>query len=435
VKPISAKTHFFAIHPFHNRSLFWLWTGELVSTAGSALSTLAASVLVYRQTGSTWSVSLLLVAAALPSLLIGLLAGVFVDRFDRKRIMLVSDLARAGLAVTIPFLVPRNLVWLYGMVMLSSSVGQFFNPAHESVLPEIAPEPERGAANSLMAISGFGATTLGFALGGLIVSHFPLQWAFYLDAFSFIFSASCIWRIPIQPLRVAEHTNTGVVVANLKAGGKFLLGNAALRSLFLVSIPVLLAFGLWNSLLLPFTLHILHATASAYGIQEGLTCLGCVAGCLLVKNLGSRITHGQWIVLSFLGMGALGGYYALSTNVPLAIGLVVLTGFMNAPYAIARRLVIQSNTHREVRGRVNSAFFVVRDVVYLAGMAAAGLADAYGIRGLVLASALLLIGAGLAALWMPGLLGSSRSKVRKAANPTQLTPQPGLPLPRMDALL
>jgi hypothetical protein len=87
----------------------------------------------------------------------------------------------------------------------------------------------------------------------------------------------------------------------------------------------------------------------------------------------------------------------------MAILLVMVSGFINAPPAIARRLVFQRNTEREVRGRVASAFFVSRDVVYLVGMAAAGLADVVDVRIMMLASAIILLGAGLLAFLLPGL--------------------------------
>ena len=115
-----------------------LWTGDVISSSGSAISTLAGSILIYQLTGSTLRVSLMLVSAALPSLLFGLFAGVIVDRYDRKRIMVMSDLVRALLSFCIPFLVSQNIYFLYGVFLLSSSVGQFFTPAHESILPEIA---------------------------------------------------------------------------------------------------------------------------------------------------------------------------------------------------------------------------------------------------------------------------------------------------------
>ena len=83
---------------FRNRSFSLLWTGQLVSTIGSALTSLAASIYIFRLTGSALSVGLMLMATAAPSLLVGLFAGVFVDRYDRKRIMIIADIARAILA-------------------------------------------------------------------------------------------------------------------------------------------------------------------------------------------------------------------------------------------------------------------------------------------------------------------------------------------------
>src|SRR5512139_254191 len=176
-----ASTSVSPFEVFRNRNFAWMWTGQLVSTIGSALTSLAASIYVYRVTGSAASVGLMLMATAAPSLVVGLIAGVFVDRFDRRRIMIAADLIRAVLVFSIPFLVPLDIAWLYIIVTLSSAVGQFFDPAHESVLPEIASEEELAAANSMIAISSFGSTAIGFAASGLIASQFPIQWCFYLD--------------------------------------------------------------------------------------------------------------------------------------------------------------------------------------------------------------------------------------------------------------
>src|SRR5574342_173691 len=189
---------------FRNRGFTLMWTGELVSTVGTALTSLAASILVYRLTNSALSVGLMLMATAAPSLVVGLVAGVFVDRFDRRRIMIASDLARAVLVLLIPFLAPLNIAWLYILVALSSAVGQFFEPAHASVLPEVASDEELAAANSLMAISSFGSTAIGFAASGLIASRFPIAWAFYADALTFVFSAACLLLVRLKPLPASE---------------------------------------------------------------------------------------------------------------------------------------------------------------------------------------------------------------------------------------
>jgi len=400
---------------FRNRNFTFLWTGQLVSTIGAALTSLAASIFVYRATGgSAMSVGLMLMATAAPSILVGLIAGVFVDRFNRKWIMIASDVIRAGLVVAIPFLAEVNIAWLYVLVILSSAVGQFFNPAHESVLPEVASERELAAANSLMAISSFGSTAIGFAAAGLLASG-DINLAFYLDSVSFLISALCILLMRIKPLEITEQANVAMVVRNLRAGMRFLFDTTILRSLFYVSIPILIAFGLSNALLLPFSIKALEATEFEFGIQEGLTSLGFVFGSLLMATRFDRLREGQWMAISYIGMAVIGIIYSRMTSVPLAIIILTVSGFLNAPSAISRRIIIQQNTPREMRGRVSSGFFVSRDVFFLVGMGAAGLADIIDVRLMYLFSALLVLGGGVWVLFLPGLR-QERAQWRKALN-------------------
>lgn len=400
---------------FRNRSFTWMWTGQLVSTMGTALTSLAASILVFRLTNSAMSVGLMLMATAAPSLLVGLFAGVLVDRFDRKRIMIAADLIRAVLVFLIPFLVPHNIIWLYVIVMISSAVGQFFDPAHESVLPEVASEEELAAANSLMAISSFGSTAIGFAASGLIASAANINWAFYLDAISFLFSAFCIFLIKVKPLLVEGKTSAEMVMKNLKVGVRQLFDTPILRSLFTAQFPVLIAFGLSNSLLLPFALRALKATEFQYGIQEGLTSLGFVISSLILAGIFDRMGEGSWMATGYLGMALAGIAYSFTRSIPLAIAIVAISGFFNAPSSIGRRLVVQRNTPREMRGRVNSVFFVTRDVLFLIGMALAGLADYIDVRIMYLSSAILLLGGTALVLVLPGLR-QSRAQWRQALN-------------------
>lgn len=389
---------------FRHRDFRWMWIGQLVQTAGTALTSLAASILVYQRTGSALSVGLMMMATAAPSLLVGLFAGVIVDRYDRKRIMVVTELMRAALVVLIPFLVPYSIVWLYVIVALTSAISQFYDPAHESVLPEIAPEEELAAANSLMAISSFGATAIGFAASGLLASAANVDFAFYINALTFLFSAFAISLVRIKPMEVAEESGgPALIVRNLRVGLRFLSDTPILRSLFLAYIPVLIAFGLQNSLLLPFADRALQATEFEYGLQEALTSIGFVAGSLLMARIFDRMREGQWIAIGWIAMGVMGVIYSQMTSIPLAILMVTISGFMNAPPAIGGRLVLQRNTPREMRGRVNSAFFVSRDVLFLIGMTAVGLADFIDVRVMYLVSSLVIMFGGVLVLVLPGL--------------------------------
>ena len=407
-----ASTSPFAV--FNNRNFSLLWTGQLISTMGSALTSLAASIYIYDKTGSALSVGLMLMATAAPSLLVGLFAGVFVDRYDRKKIMIGADILRAILILLIPILVPLNVIWLYVIVMLTSAVSQFFDPAHESVLPEVASDEELAAANSLIAISQFGSTAVGFAAAGLIGSD-NVNLAFYLDAATFIASAFCVYLIRIKPIQAEEETSVGVVIKNLRAGVKQLFGTPILRSLFSIQSVVLISFGLSNTLLLPFALKALKATEFEYGLQEGLTSIGFVIASLFMAKVFDRLQAGAWLAISFLGMGLISAVYSQLSSVPLAIALITFSGFFNAPSSISRRVIVQRNTPPELRGRVSSVFFVTRDVLFLIGMGAAGLADYMDVRTLYLISALMLVAAGAAILFMPEL-GQSRAQWKRTVD-------------------
>ena len=388
---------------FRNRNFALLWSGQLVSTIGDSLMSLAASIMIYRLTGSALSVGLMLMATAAPSILFGLVAGVLVDRLNRRSIMIAADLTRAVLVFLIPFLVPLNIAWLYVIVLLTSCVSQFFEPAHAAVVPEVATDEELASANSLLAISSFGSTAIGFAASGLIASQFSIAWAFYLDALSFVFSAGCIALLHLQSMKVEDGSNVGTLFSNLRGGLEFLWSKPILRSVFILTPLLGLSFGMWNTLLLPFARQALHATEFEYGLQEGLTSVGFVLGSLLMAGVSDRLHEGQWLSLSLLAMGVVGLIYSTLASVPLAIVFVMISGFSNAPSAIGRQLLIQRNTARNVRGRVNSVFFVSRDSAFLVGMAAAGLADIVGVREMILVSALLVLVPGALALLLPGL--------------------------------
>jgi MFS transporter, DHA3 family, macrolide efflux protein len=391
---------------FRKRDFSLMWTAQLVSTIGSSLTDLAAAILVFRVTGSALSVGLVLIFTALPTLVFGLIAGVFVDRFDRKRILLASDLLRGLLVIAIPTAFDTfGLPGLYGVIFLAASVKQFFDPAWESVLPEIASEEELARANSFLSISSFGSTAVGFAAAGFLSSLDPHRIAlpFYIDGATFLFSFLCVLAVRLPKQASNEDTTIGVVLSNLRDGMRTLWGIPILRSLLIAGLPVFLSFGFWNVMLLPMAIKVLHGTEFEYGLQEGLTSIGFVVAALLMARYIDRLESGAWIVMSLIGMGIFGVFYALSPNIWVAILMVMITGFLNAPSGISRRTVLQRNTPRAMRGRVFSAYFVSRDVTNLVGMAGAGLADIFDPRLLIVLASVVLVGAGFLHQVLPGI--------------------------------
>ncbi len=292
----------------------------------------------------------------------------FVDRYDRRSVMLASNLGQGIVVAIIPFLIGVDVALLFVALLINAGVKQFFDPAYEALIPEIASDDELTAANAFLQIASFGSTAIGFAAAGLIASAYSISWAFWIDALTFLFSAACIFflRVRSKPEGADEETSVSVVVTNLKLGIRTIVDTPMLRNLFLLGAPVFFAFGLWNVLLLPMAIRELGATEFEYGVQEALTSVGFVVGSLFMAKYADLLQTGLWVFVGTLGMGISGVFYGLSPTIGIAIVWVMLSGFFNSPSAVARQTLLQRHTPRELRGRVFSALFVMRDVIFLA---------------------------------------------------------------------
>lgn len=127
----------------------------------------AAGIYVFNQTGSALAVGLTLMASAVPSLIVGLIAGVFVDRYDRRTVMIASNLAQTVVVALISFLIGVDPWLLFAAILVNAGLKQFFDPAYESLIPEIASDEELTAVNAFLSIASFGSTAIGFAGAGL----------------------------------------------------------------------------------------------------------------------------------------------------------------------------------------------------------------------------------------------------------------------------
>lgn len=409
---------------FRKRDFSLLWLAQLISTAGSALTDLAAGIYVFRETGSALAVGLTLMVTAIPNLVVGLLAGVYVDRHDRRKIIIATCLIQSAIVGTLALVIGIEsiaLPGLYVLLLLNAGIKTFFDPAHDSLIPEMASDDELAAANSFLSIASFGSTAIGFAGAGLLAATVDLRAAFVIDAVSFLVCAGLValmGRYPMPP--PDEDASPRVVIANLKSGLSTLFGTPILRSLFLVGAVMFFSFGLWNVLLLPFSIRVLGASEFEYGLQEGLTSVGFVLGSFFMARYSTKLAEPLWVVIGMVGMAVAGVAYALATSIPFAIFMVMITGFFNSPASVARTVLLQRNTPREMRGRVFSAVYVMRDVIFLLGMAGAGIADFVDdLRLLVIAASLLLLVSAAFTLIAPGLgiasIRAASARLRDAA--------------------
>ena len=244
--------------------------------------------LVYRETGSALAVGLTLMATAVPSLIVGLLAGVYVDRHDRKKILIV-DLPGPGRdRRLIPFVIGIEsiaVVGLYALILINAGVKQFFDPAQDSVIPDVA--SRRGAGIGQLVPVDQLVRLDGHRLRGRRPAgqHRRPRLGVLSTPATFLFSAACIALVRSLPMPIPdEEATVAVVVDNLRAGFATLVGTPIMRSAVRRRRPVFFAFGLWNVLLLPFAIKVLGATEFEYGLQEGLTSVGFVVGSLFMAK-------------------------------------------------------------------------------------------------------------------------------------------------------
>ncbi|MBZ5619260.1 MAG: MFS transporter [Acidobacteriia bacterium] len=176
-----------------NRNYRYTWMAQVVSEIGDYFNNIAVFALVMEKSGSGLVVSGVMLSRAIPAVLAGPVAGVLLDRFDRKRIMISSDLVRAALALAFVLIIHQPRPWLLyllsGALMFASP---FFTSGRAAILPTIATADELHTANSLTQTTGWATLTAGTLLAGYSAAQFGYRWAFILNALSFVFSA---WSI------------------------------------------------------------------------------------------------------------------------------------------------------------------------------------------------------------------------------------------------
>jgi MFS family permease len=376
------------------RDFRWLWAGQVISNLGNNFSYLALSVLAYRVTGSALSVGLMLAATTLPVLLIRPLAGVLVDRGDRQRIMIASDLVRALLIAAVPTLAQFHLGWVYGLAFLSSVAAQFFRPAFQSVIPDLVDEGALMAANALHQSSQKLTEVVGFALAGLVATTIALPLVFYFDALTFVISAVCIAVISVPRVPLDSSANQ-TVSESLLEGLRFIRRDRVLSANLAIAGVAPIPPGALAALLLVFTIHALRSDPFGYGLLESAMGLGVVLGGLILGKQANRFPPGQLFGLSLAGMGLAILVLSRLDTLILALVLIFLFGILDIASYLVPLWLVQRQTPSEFRGRVLSVWGLTIQAAFLVGMiGGSALADLLDVRTVLAGAGIWLVGVG-----------------------------------------
>ena len=396
-----------------NGSFSALWAGQLVSLFGDRLNQLALVAVVAISTGSALATGLVFFAATLPNLLLSPIAGTFVDRWDHKEVMVVSDILRGALVLVLPLAAVTNIVLVYPLIFLVTSISVFFRPARVAILPQIVPEKDLLSANSALWVGETIADVIGYPLAGIFVavlgSAVPL--AFWVDSATYLASAGLLATIVVQararPDKAASPQRVSFV-AELAAGWHFLRRETVLLANTLQGAAGQFSLGIAIALTPSFVQITFNQSGfgwqAAYGFLETGLGLGNLIGGFAIGLIGARFAKGRMVIAGYTAWGLLIFLFALSNNLPVAIGLAFGQGVANMVFIIPSQTLFQERTPPELMGRVVSfRFALVFGSMTIAMLLGSVLGEILGPATVIGAFGLVTMAAGLTGLLVPAV--------------------------------
>lgn len=390
-----------------------LWFGQLISTIGDWVLLIALPFYVYQLTGSALATGTMFIVETLPRIAFASLVGVLVDRWDRRHLMIISDIVRASILLVILIVPSTHLLWvIYLIAFIQSFVGLFFDPARSALVPTIVGEEQLIAANALDSVSDSLTRLIGPSLGGILLGLLGISSVVFVDSASFLVSAVMITLIKLPKKQAAEseeqHESSVSARSALTtfwgewlAGLKLLKGERVMTALFVVMSIMMLGQGIINALLPVFVKVTLHSEAIVYGWTATAQGIGMLCGAAL---LGQMRKFFQPAHLILLGIGVPGLFFLLIVNmplVPLDLSLIILGSLCIPCFFVGSQTLLQSSIADEYRGRIFGAFGTTSSLMLLVGLSVGGtLGNRFGVIALLESAGVLYFLAGVVALVM-----------------------------------
>jgi len=385
-----------------------LWVGQFVSQVGDRLAMVAFPWLIYQRTGSAMSTGVILALYTLPYVFVGPFAGVVLDRVDRRRLLIVADVVRAGLLALVPAAAAWNLTAVYGLALLVATANVFFDPGKLALLPDIVEERQLLRANSILATGETLTEVVGYATAGFALAWVSTATAFRIDALTFLVSAVAFLLMRYRrPLREAAGPAALSVWHEIGEGLDFVRRHRGLLLNTVLIVIVTLGIGATYPLTFFFAVQVLDGGTAAFGLFEASIAAGFLAGSLLLAGLGSRVPKGYAILAGLTVMGAAYGLIALSDAVWVACIPYAVAGVANAASLIAIDTYVQAIVPEALRGRVWTMRFTFTQGAYAVSVLAGG-----GLAGLMDVRLLLVVAGAIIAV--PALIGLFSRTLREA---------------------
>ncbi|HEY3163239.1 MAG TPA: MFS transporter [Candidatus Limnocylindrales bacterium] len=411
--------------PLRRRGFALLWTGGLINDFGDWTLLIALPVFVFQLTGSALTTSTVFVVELVPGLLAGQLAGVVVDRWDRRRILVVSGFVQAVLLLPLLAVTADRLWIVYAVAAIQSCLARLCSPAKAALIPSVVERDDLAAANSLNAVADNLARLVGSPLGGLVLQLVGLAGVVILDAITYVASSFLISGVrpidgaaPAATPDAAPPSAPGAAPETSPATGRSGIGRLAadwldgvrtigreprLRAVVLIGALSQLSQGIFVVLFVVFVLDRLHGTPGDVGLIRGVQAIGGIAGGILVGAIARRSSARGLIGWGFVLFGLLSlttwNLPALTTAIGFYLGLFVAVGVPGVATMTGLMTSVQSLTPPTHLGRVFATFEAAAGALAAVGVLAAGaLADRFGVVAILDAQAMLYVACGILAL-------------------------------------
>ena len=369
-----------------NRNYRFTWTGQVVSEVGDHYNNIAVFALALANTGSGLVVAGILISRALPMILAGPIAGVLLDRMDRRRIMIASDVARAAIAVAFIFGIPQGRTWLlYTLSALLMFASPFFTAGRAAILPTIATRKELHTANSLTQLTQWSTVMVGSFLGGTWVAGFGYEVAFLVNACSFVFSALCISQLRLPSNAGAERTAlTELRVLrpwrDYTQGLKYMRSTPLILGIGLVAVGWATGGGAAQILFSLFGEIVFQRGPAGIGVIWGSAGVGLVVGALVAHRIGPKLSFGGYKRTISICYVIHGGTYVLFSQAPTFAAALFFIAVSRASVAVSSVLntgQLLRHVSNDYRGRVFATIESWTWTTMMVSMALAGLASEY----------------------------------------------------------
>jgi MFS family permease len=383
-----------------NRNFLLLWIADFVSSLGDRVHQVAMAALVYRATGSLTQTGLAFIATALPDLILGPGAGVLVDRWDRRRVMILCDVARIPLVIAIPFAATVHIGLVLALLFTVNAVSVAFRPARRAIVTSIVPPRDYNSANSMSTVAENSSDILGYPIGGGLLAILTL-WlgaqasiatAFGIDALTYLVSALLVWSIrPVYATPPERPVSSAW--AEFMEGVSFVRNNALVRANTLVTLLGPIALGASTPLLVGFAWEVLGGAEWEYSLMGMGISAGSVLGGVWLSTK-SRIHTGLMVLSGLALMGVSVSLTSMTASTPVAVVLIALSGLGSAMVIVPGVTLVQHLTPDRLLGRVFSLRSTLFFSAIVASTAVGGWAgDTFGIQQSLFVCGLVLMGA------------------------------------------